>query len=242
MNTHPDSNVSIFDPSRRRSRPPATAANRLVLVVPTLEMPRHHPDALFAAMHMMQELDPDEIVHLGDPGEASHVENRYLKTLRRSYRGAVGFQFSSGLNLSKYDITSLPSTYELDVNWVAVDRPAVTVAIGPGETALRAAIESGRSVVTADTKRCGVGRQTRVYPDGRRSVLIGLEVGHMTNFSSVPPGTSTKVHRESVAVAAFEFRADGSSQHHILRYSPQGYPIPEALRELACVRNRRTAS
>lgn len=141
MNTHPDGNVSIFDLSRRTSRPPGTAANRLVLIVPTLEMPRHHPDALFVAMRMIQELDPDERVHLGGHGEPSHVENRYLKTLRRSYRGTLGFQFSSGLNLGKYYIPSLPPTYGLEVNWIAVD--------GPGEAALRGAIESGRSVVMA---------------------------------------------------------------------------------------------
>ncbi|WP_188830460.1 hypothetical protein [Nocardia camponoti] len=98
---------------------------------------------------MIQALDPDELVHLGDPGEPSHVENWYIKTLRRSYRGALGFQFSSGLNLGKRDITSLPPGYELDANWIAVDRPAVLVAIGPSETARRAVIASGRSVVTA---------------------------------------------------------------------------------------------
>ncbi|WP_194814547.1 hypothetical protein [Nocardia sp. XZ_19_385] len=242
MNKQPENNVSIFDPSRRKPRPIGVAASRIVLVMPTLEMPRHHPDALFAAVRMIQELVPDEVVHLGDPGEPSHVENRYLSTLRRSYRGAIGFQFSAGLNFSKYDVSPLPPAYELDANWIAVDQPAVPVAIGPGETALRAAIAAGRSVVTAATKRCGVGRQTRIYPDGRRKILIGLEVGHMTNSSSVAPGASTKAHRESVAVAAFEFRADGSSQHHILRYSPQGYHIPEALRQLASVRNYRTAS
>ncbi len=149
MKTHSDSNVSIFDPSRRRLRPPGIAASRLVLVVPTLELPRHHPDVLFAAVCMIQALDPDELVRLGDSGEPLHVENRYLETLRRSYRGALGFQFSPGLNVGKYDITSLPPTNELDVNRIAVGQPAVLVAIGPVKTALRAAIASGRSVVTA---------------------------------------------------------------------------------------------
>jgi hypothetical protein len=149
MKTHSDNNVSIFDPSRRRLRPPGTATSRLVLVVPTFELPRHHPDVLFAAVCMIQALNPDELVHRGDPGEPSHVENRYLETLRRSYRGALGFQFSPGLNLGKYDITSLPPIYELDVNRIAVGQPAVLVGIGPGKTALRAAIASGRSIVMA---------------------------------------------------------------------------------------------
>ncbi|MGW5453137.1 hypothetical protein [Nocardia sp. NPDC003979] len=243
MNTNPDGNVSLFEPTRRKSRPiGAVASSRIVLVVPTLEMPRHHPDALAAAILLIQGIEPDELVHLGDPGDASYVEKWYIDPLRRSYRGPIGFQFSVSLNVSKYDITALPPVYELDANWIAVDRPAVPAAIGPGETALRAAVAADRSVVTAATKRCGVGRQIRVYPDGSQKVLIGLEVGHMTNSSSAPLGASAKAHRESVAVAAFELRADGSSQHHILRYSPGGFYVPPALQQLASARNYRTAA
>jgi hypothetical protein len=182
---------------------------RIVLVLPDLAIPFHNQKALRNLLRFAQELNPNQIVTVGDfiaPNrpDAERECLAVLEQIRSAYDGPIGVhvrqpQAAAGANdpdteggmqvpptdltglLSEFEITKLPLFYDIAPGWLSTHGDAHDHAKYAGGKAIAIARQKDKSVVCGDSHRiASIGVTTGEA--GKQITVWGMEIGHLTDM------------------------------------------------------------
>lgn len=105
----------------------------------------------------------------------------YLKKYAPALAESKAFDLDNMLSFDDYEVSFLPSLYEIAPGWVATHGHefGIRLAQTAGLTAMGAARKLGKSVVMGHTHRLGQISHTNGYTDNEVT-LTGIEAGHVT--------------------------------------------------------------
>lgn len=106
----------------------------------------------------------------------------HLARYAPSLAGNGAFRIDTLLDLGSFGIEVAPDFYEFHPDWIATHgHLGITLNAVGGKTALGAALDLGKSVVTGHTHRLGIISETKGR-DGDFQVVTGVEVGHVMDM------------------------------------------------------------
>ncbi|WP_305781160.1 hypothetical protein [Nocardia nova] len=181
-----------------------------IALLSALRAPYEHQPAVSAVIRCLGEVQPAEVVIVGDvlAEEANDWDaavTRFFEPLRQVYDGPVGIHLHDpetlprgGFDLSRFGVRVLPELYEVAPGWVTSDGKDSRIQPSEvaGNTAVTAARKIGSNVVLACTDRMGLGHYTIT---NKRS-WSGFEVG---NLMDAKRAGRAKEYRENGAQLGF---------------------------------------
>ena len=105
----------------------------------------------------------------------------YIRKYAPAFAPLRDLQVENLLGYNDLGITYLHKMKEIVPGWVMAHGDEGRMSGIPGQTALKLAMQVGKSVVCGHTHRLGLGHHT-VGLNGKTSSIYGLEVGHMMDM------------------------------------------------------------
>ena len=126
-----------------------------------------------------------EQLRVNDVVRSNHTD-RLFNYIANQAPGLIGIpelQLENFLRLPELGITYHKKPMPIAPNWIAVHGDHGRISQVPGQTALKQALQHGKSVVCGHTHRLGLTHATEASGGVIGRILTGLEVGNSMQFS-----------------------------------------------------------
>lgn len=126
-----------------------------------------------------------EQLRVNDVVRSNHTDRlfNYIANQAPGLMGIPELQLENFLRLPELGITYHKKPMPIAPNWIAVHGDHGRISQVPGQTALKQALQHGKSVVCGHTHRLGLTHATEASGGVIGRILTGLEVGNSMQFS-----------------------------------------------------------